>query len=228
LERKKVKNSTLKSFGQERQERLLARVNDGEGVEECFLQVLDQRSTEDQKEEILRSLNFAKSQEYSHIGLSSRSYFAHPIRVAEIALRVMDPINIEVIKIALIHNILEMTSISEEDLRDAVGDEVANAISTLTVNRTLWNEEYKINYYEKLRSMENASIVKVLDKLDNLFVIGLNPDEATRANYIGEIREYVIPMAERYLPTMKGYFVELADDCEALGYIDINKISREE
>ena len=76
--------------------------------------------------------------------------------------------------------------------------------------------------------MENASIVKALDKLDNLFVLGLNPDEAIRANYIGEIREYVIPMAERYLPTIKNYFVELADDCEALGYIDINETSPEE
>ena len=61
--------------------------------------------------------------------------------------------------------------------------------------------------------------VKVLDKFDNLFLLGLNPSAAIRAAYLADIEHYVVPMAQEVLPDLVLYIGSLIDDCRDIGYL---------
>ena len=65
----------------------------------------------------------------------------------------------------------------------------------------------------------SCRIVKIFDKLDNLFVLGLNSDAFTRDNYLAEIRVHILPMAERDLPSVFPYLCKLTDESESIGFL---------
>jgi (p)ppGpp synthase/HD superfamily hydrolase len=98
--------------------------------------------------------------------------------------------------------------------------DVATQIKNLTVDRVQqWNAAYKTKYYKILTDGPvSAQIVKVFDKLDNMFLLGLNKDDEIRAKYLAEIERYVIPMAQKHLPNIANYMTVLSDDCKQQGY----------
>ena len=50
-------------------------------------------------------------------------------------------------------------------------------IKKLTVDRPRqWDWDYKRNYYEQISISSEMSVVKVLDKLDNLYLLSNNPN----------------------------------------------------
>jgi hypothetical protein len=66
-------------------------------------------------------------------------------------------------------------------------------------------------------------VVKIIDKLDNLFMLGLNPDEAVRQRYLNEISHYVLPLVKQFLPQLANYFENLVLFNQANGMIDKKK-----
>jgi hypothetical protein len=68
-------------------------------------------------------------------------------------------------------------------------------------------------------------VVKILDKLDNLFIIGLNPNEKIRIKYIDEIKEFILPMVKKDIPDIYLYFKKLVQDSYNKGYYNINNIN---
>ena len=51
------------------------------------------------------------------------------------------------------------------------------------------------NYFQRLNEGPcSAGLVMIFDKLDNLFVLGLNPDEKLRQMYIAHFEQYILPM----------------------------------
>ena len=51
--------------------------------------------------------------------------------------------------------------------------------------------------------------VKVLDKLDNLFMLGLNPNDEVRDRYLEEIKEYIVPLAKKMDDDLAVYIEKL-------------------
>ena len=73
---------------------------------------------------------------------------------------------------------------------------------------------------ENSENLEGQFIeIKVLDKFDNIFVIGLNPQEHIRIKYIKEVRKYIIPMTEIVLPELSEAFEYACSMGEKGGYI---------
>jgi hypothetical protein len=66
----------------------------------------------------------------------------------------------------------------------------------------------------------SARVVKIVDKLDNLFVLGLNPDASVRKKYLAEIEDFVLPMAAATLPRLITYMRDLVQDCRLTGFIE--------
>jgi (p)ppGpp synthase/HD superfamily hydrolase len=115
-----------------------------------------------------------------------------------------------------------VSDVSVDTLSETFGSGISDQIETLTVDRNVqWNKTYKAGYYVKLTAGPlSARVVKIVDKLDNLFVLGLNPDASVREKYLAEIEEFVLPMAEASLPSLTAYMRNLVQDCRATGFIE--------
>ena len=167
-----------------------------------------------QKTQLEQVYNYAKRIVYRHVGLSSKIYFAHPLRVASYTILFTEKSPIEAGIIGLLHNVLEVSNTSHADLKKRFGFQILNIIETLTVDRNFeWDSKYKKDYYSAIESLPvNARIVKIIDKFDNLFTLELNPDTQIKSRYLKEIKQYILPMVKRDLPFMYTYFKKLIID----------------
>ena len=101
--------------------------------------------------------------------MSSSTYLNHPLRVALLAITEAPTPTFDLIATSLLHNIKEL---SEETFRNLffLPSSVVDAINLLTVDRSNSTLEYKDYYYLSLSSESFVAQVKILDKLDNLFL----------------------------------------------------------
>lgn len=182
----------------------------------------------DEQQYLTNILSFASSLDYHHPGLTSKAYLAHPIRVAGMVILFSQKTEQKILgAISLLHNVLEVSTINYERLESEVGLIVANSVKKLTVERNLQEKtEYLNNYYQAIASTSHSlSIVKIVDKLDNLFMLGLNPDESVRNRYLCEIENYVLPLVDHYLPELSDYIEKLVIYNRENGVIDRIKYS---
>lgn len=164
------------------------------------------------------AFEFAKNIEYRHVGLSPEIYFSHPLRVGAMVISAggNDP---EAGIVAILHNVLEVSLVSHADIQHQFGQSVADQIALLTVDRERqWDIDYKISYYQKInQGPRSARIVKVMDKLDNVFLITENSDPQIRTRYIKEIITHVVPMAQAELPCVAEYLDALLTHVQRCG-----------
>jgi len=74
-----------------------------------------------------------------------------------------------VVAAALVHDVLEDTDVSEEELRRELGDEVVDIVVSVSNDDTLPWEDKKKKYVETVRSAsEGAKAVATADKIHNL------------------------------------------------------------
>ena len=175
-----------------------------------------------ERERLEHAFRFAKAIKYRHAGLTSQIYFSHPLRVAGLAILISGAKESEIGVLAVLHNVLEVSDVSLDVLTDAFGSAISNQIRTLTVDRDVqWDKAYKVGYFNQLmQGPLSARVVKIVDKLDNLFVLGLNPDASVRIRYLAEIEEFVLPMTVTSLPAVTPYMRALVKDCRATGFIE--------
>jgi (p)ppGpp synthase/HD superfamily hydrolase len=164
-----------------------------------------------ERSKLEKAFIFAKSLSYKHVGLSSEIYFSHPLRVAALSILISGSIKSDVGVLGLIHNVLEVSDLTEKSLTKTFESEMAMYVSTLTVDRTFqWNREYKIDYYRRIKNKASpCRIVKVIDKLDNIFLLCENQDTKVKEMYLDEIEKFVLPMAQQELPNLYDYFKEI-------------------
>ncbi len=200
----------LDSIKIERERRLLAKSNPDPHAKVLWKLAIESCVKESTKLTLLSAYELACGLDYRHGGLSSEVYFAHSLRVASLSILFSED-KLEVGIIGLLHNVLEVANISVDFLSREYGRDVAQQISNLTVERELqWDLDYKFNYYNTLSEGRRAArIVKIIDKLDNLYVLNLNPDREIKLNYLQEITRYIVPMTAQELPFLVTYMGDL-------------------
>ncbi len=171
-------------------------------------------------ESVGQAWQYARSLDYHHEGLSKKAYLAHPLRVALLYLDLVSDYDSLGLRLALLHNVLEVSGMPEDKLIQDLGQRLAGAIEILTVDRSLqWDDEYKEVYYQRIsKSALYAQQVKVLDKLDNLFILCLNPSDEIRGRYLREIERWVLPMSRCALPEISDYIVGLIENNRHVGH----------
>ncbi len=148
--------------------------------------------------------------EYSHPGLDKLAYMAHPIRVARLYISYCENFCIETLKLALAHNLLELTGLDEKDLSQDSLKPISHMIKKLTVDRSRqWDWDYKINYYEQISVSSEMSVVKVLDKLDNLYLLSNNPNRKIKLLYLNEIEKFIMPLVSTFVPKLESIISDL-------------------
>lgn len=167
-----------------------------------------------------RAWDYARNLDYRHPGQGAALYLAHPLRVTTLYMQLFRPADAPGLATAMLHNVMEVADVGRGELAAVVGEEVAVAVETLTVDRARqWDDDYKRAYYLAIESSPfYVPRVKILDKLDNLFLLCLNPSAATRDAYLREVGLWLIPMTQRVAPQLAAYVEALAEDCRRIGH----------
>lgn len=94
-------------------------------------------------------------------------YIVHPFMAASILMRHdFSPV---VVAAVLVHDTLEDTDVTEEEIRTHLGPDVLRIVQTVTEDKSLKWEERKQRYIETVRAgEEGAKAVSVADKIHNL------------------------------------------------------------
>lgn len=212
----------LDDIGLERQRRLLGLLEPDPHALVLWRRGMAALPDDAERDRLAHAFSFAKEIKYHHVGLTSDIYFSHPLRVAGLATLVSGVQDAGVGVLAVLHNVLEVSDVSVDTLSASFGKDIADQIEALTVDRVLqWDKAYKTGYYGRLMAgPASARVVKIVDKLDNLFVLGLNPDASVREKYLAEIEDFVLPMTEASLPGLTAYMRDLVRDCRLTGFIE--------
>ncbi len=138
----------------------------------------------------LAALALARTVHKDQLRNSGEPYFVHPLTVACHALALGSEED-TVIAAALLHDVVEDCNVSVESLN--VSDSTKDAVRRLThVKR-----EPLGPYYCKIGDSRVASLVKLIDRCDNVSTMAGVFSVKKIHQYIAETREYVLPLLRR-------------------------------
>ena len=173
---------------------------------------------------IVSAWKFVSVIDYRHGNTSSRIYLNHPLRVATILLTHLPSVSEETIIIALLHNVLEVSSITIQEINDRFGSQIGCAVQALTIERGRKDKKYLGEYYSRIESISpGCAAVKAADKLDNIYMICFNPSQSNRNSYLDDIDERVIPLASRTAPAIEYRIRKASGVMRELGFLDMDR-----
>jgi (p)ppGpp synthase/HD superfamily hydrolase len=126
-------------------------------------------------------------------------YFIHPIQVAINVLEEKDT-DLDVIVAALLHDTVENTDTSLEDINDQFNEKIKILVDGMTkpdpkLKNKLGEDKYYENYFFHLEKISKIDIrvlkVKLSDRIDNLATYMQFVDEKKVKNYIWESYQYL-------------------------------------
>ncbi len=133
---------------------------------------------------------------------SGEDYFTHPLQVAEILIEYkMDPVSIIS---ALLHDVVEDTEVSIEDVKDLFGDEVAKLVDGVTkLTRIQWQSD-KSKQAENFRKLVLAMsedirvlLIKLADRVHNMRTLNFVHSPEKKRRIAQETLEIHAQLAER-------------------------------
>jgi len=161
-----------------------------------FVQKFEKDTGEDDLSLIRRAYIIGEALHRGQTRDEGTPYFNHPIRVAMVLSDELNRREATILCGALLHDVVEDSDITVEDLRAMFNPEIADAVRLLTKNGGVETVDY-------LRAIEEESPgvalpIKLGDRLDNLRGLHLSRKPNKRAKYLGETMKYFVPLAERH------------------------------
>ena len=175
--------------------------------EDLRLASLRRCASQEEYEEVLRAFDFANE---AHKGVRRRSgepYIIHPIAVAKIVVQEIG-LGYKSIVAALLHDVVEDTDYTVEDMKRLFGEKVASLVDGLTkikaaidsdpmsrTTNTLQAENFK-RILLTLNDDVRVVLIKLADRLHNVRTIGSMP-EYKKDKILSETMYIFIPLAQR-------------------------------
>lgn len=130
---------------------------------------------------INRAYELAKEKHKGQVRLGGSSYITHPINVAKIVGKYYynHPNINELLTAAYLHDLIEDTDVTVEDIKEEFGDYVAHLVKGVTTNQDEKKKIGKTNYLcNKMLNMdEDVLSLKLCDRLANVFDLENAPSE---------------------------------------------------
>ena len=146
--------------------------------------------------------------------------FHHPMRVAGILAKNTKKPSCNLICTALLHNFLEKKIMKKKEIELLASRSVANNVAFLSKFKKTFSENKLKTLYMKISRKRDCTLVKVADKLDNLFMLCFNPDKLERNRYLKEIESMVMPLALKCSPPIYMSVFLAVREQEKIGYLD--------
>lgn len=136
----------------------------------------------------LKAINLAETAHMDVLRKSGEPFVSHPIRIANalVSLGVDDE---KILIVAILHDILEDTNVTREELLDTFKEDIVDSIELLTKQEGMTLD----CYYENIHLNPTASIVKIADRCHNVSTMYFFNEQKTRM-YIEETEKYIIPL----------------------------------
>ena len=155
---------------------------------------------EAKKKRIKKAFDFAYDAHAEHRRKSGEPYIYHPLAVAEIAVEHLGLGTTSFIS-ALLHDVVEDTDYTIEDIRGLFGNDVAYIVDGLTkISDVVEGKSLQIENYKKILLTMSRDVrvilVKLADRLHNLRTMDAMP-ERKRAKMVSETLLVYIPLAHR-------------------------------
>ncbi|MCD7713854.1 MAG: HD domain-containing protein [Prevotella sp.] len=164
------------------------------------LDVMAQRVGSEDVERLRRAYEFAKEAHKMQLRKSGAPYIMHPVAVAAIVAEELR-LDANSVICAFLHDIVEDTDYTLDDIRSMFGDDVAFLVDVVTKKK---KDHYKMtkqvdNYDQLLRSLQydiRALMVKLADRLHNMRTLSsMRPDKQMKI--AGETDYFYAPLANR-------------------------------
>ncbi|GAB6090427.1 RelA/SpoT family protein [Spirochaeta dissipatitropha] len=167
---------------------------------EGFAKILTPYSDEDQKA-ILSAAQVCIKLHKGQVRESGEEYYTHPFQVAEILVGIhMDTAGIQG---ALLHDVLEDTAMSRQELRDQFGKDVEQLVYGVTKISLVKAKNKSVQEAETIRKMLFAMVkdirvilIKLADKLHNMRTLGFKTQQR-RIAIAQECLDIYAPLAGR-------------------------------
>ena len=150
---------------------------------------------------IMEAYNLAENKHHDQFRKSGESYIIHPLNVAYILADI--GLDDNTICAALLHDVVEDTDVTDEDLRKEFGDEIADMVAGVTklseVNFSTIEEQQVEDYRKMFLAMGKdirVIILKLADRLHNMRTLKHLSRERQIAN-AKETMEVYAPLANR-------------------------------
>ena len=189
------------------------------------LEALTKYLNEDDKNIISKAIVFSQQAHKDQIRQSGDPFITHPIEVAKI----LTSINLDSSAIAagLLHDTVEDTNISINEITKIFGDQISELVQGLTkiskfslkINKQKLGENYRKLILATSRDLR-VILIKLADRLHNMRTIDFIQDEKKKINTSIETLEIFVPLAQRL--GMK----EWQDELEDLSFQSINPEAR--
>ena len=125
-------------------------------------------------------------------------YIIHPVRVATDYLQRWPQRPVHYAATAVLHDVLEDSEITEDDLQETFGRTVASGVDALTKNKQLPEDKMRCRYRERLNGLSKPLLqIKIVDRIDNLRSCFLNPDEKKVVRYVQYSKKHYLPLARK-------------------------------
>jgi len=150
---------------------------------------------------IREAYEFAEKAHHGQTRMSGEPYIQHPLAVAEIVAKMQ--LDVVTVMAALLHDVVEDTNVTLDDVRAKFGDTLADLVDGLTKLKRIkfrsQEEQQNENYRKMFVAMANdirVIIIKLADRLHNMRTLKYQPEENQR-RIAHETLEIYCPIAHR-------------------------------
>ena len=177
----------------------MTKQKDNVTIDDLVVRLKTYIDSEDEINEIIRSYEFAAKMHKEQFRKSGEPYIIHPINVAIILTTIYA--DADTIKAALLHDVLEDTECTSEQMEELFGPEVTKLVQGVTKLSKIHfstENEYLIDYYKKIivgiSEDVRVIIIKLADRLHNMRTLWALP-EAKQKIKAKESLEILAPIA---------------------------------
>jgi (p)ppGpp synthase/HD superfamily hydrolase len=149
-------------------------------------------------------------------------YLEHLLEATRVLVEGVGVTDVDVLRAAVLHDVVEDTARTLDEVREHFGDRVATLVDWVTKppRPEGWSrEEARAAYLDRLRSApDDAILVKLADRLSNVQRLDTHPRPEKRRAYYDETVHFILPFAERHpwfhawYDTWRTEFRQLATD----------------
>jgi (p)ppGpp synthase/HD superfamily hydrolase len=166
--------------------------------ERTYNYLADQLSTHlsgDELDVVRRAYELAEQSHAGQMRDEGTPYILHPIRVAVSLVDELQIYSPTLVCGALLHDVIEDSPVTRDDIATEFGDRVAEIVWLLTKFEDVSLPAYLAAI--EAASRTGAPIVKLCDRLDNLRFLAHSPKAEKKRRYIRTTQQHYLPMAAR-------------------------------
>ena len=145
---------------------------------------------------------FARHRHGEQTRPAGEPYLEHLLEATRVLVEAIGTTDVDVLRAAVLHDVVEDTDCTLDEVRDRFGARVATLVDWVTKpprpeGRS--REEARTAYLDRLRGApDDAVLVKLADRLSNVQRLDTHPRPEKRRAYYDETVRAILPLAERH------------------------------